>query len=229
MESETIIRRGRRYQHFVLFLVTSETMFAASFLTGSGEVLEFLRSGINWPLESLIITAILTILANLSVFYGLANRKMLYVNVGGFQHGLAGLYFAIIGLYYIIAGLCYLKDFTREGFPVALVLIGLEFWFFTVDGIIQEQVENMKNDPKSTSDTQTVWTQEFRIKVSKYESLNWTCWFFELTRHWKSWIFNSHFSVLVVLVVLVYFIYFLSFTKKFRVFNYLNLFLLFDM
>ena len=156
-KSETIIQRRRKYQFFkVLLLVTLETIVAALFLIWSEEVLEFLRSGINWPLESLIITAILTILANLSVFYGLTNRKMLYVNVGAFQHGLAGVYFAIIALYYIIAGLCYLKDFTREGFPVALVLIGLEFWFFTVDGIIQEQVENMKNDPKSMSDTQTV-------------------------------------------------------------------------
>merc|ERR1711893_574237 len=74
---EAIIRRGKRYQHFMLFLVTSETILAALFLIWSEEVLEFLRSGINWPLESLMITAILTILANLSVFYGFTNREML--------------------------------------------------------------------------------------------------------------------------------------------------------
>ena len=155
-KSEAIIQRRRKGQLFkVLLLVTAETILAAFFLTCSEEVLEFLRSGINWPLESLIITAILTILANLSVFYGLTNRKMLYLNVGAFQHILAALYFAIIGLYYCAVGLHYSKDFTKEGFPV-LVLIGLVLWFLTIGNIITGQVVNMKNDPKSMSDTQMV-------------------------------------------------------------------------
>ena len=158
---EAIIRRGKRYQNFMLFLVTLETILAALFLTWSEEVLEFLRSGINWPCvqnQLFVIIAILTILANLLVIYGLTNRKMLFLNVGAFQHGLAGLYFAIAGIYFAIAGLYYKKDFAKEGFPVLffLVLLGLEKWFFTIDDIIRGQVENMKNHPKSVSDTQMI-------------------------------------------------------------------------
>ena len=162
-KSEAITRRGRRYQHFkVLILVTLETIVAALFLIWSEEVLEFLHSRINWPCVEnqymMIITAILTILANLLVIYGLTNRKMLFLNVGAFQHGLAGLYFAIAGIYFAIAGLYYKKDFAKEGFPVLffLVLLGLEKWFFTIDDIILGQAKNMKKRSKSMSDTQMI-------------------------------------------------------------------------
>ena len=176
-KSEAIIQRSRKYQFFkVLLVVTLETIVAALFLIWSEEVLEFLRSGFNWPRvhnQFLMITAILTNICNLLVIYGLANQKMLYLIIGAFQHALAGIYFSLTGLYYDMAflyyyltGLYYLKDIAKvvpflvqvslEYWPTLLILLGLAYWFVFVLENIQKHVDNMENDPKSMSDTQIV-------------------------------------------------------------------------
>ena len=158
-KSEAIIQRRRKGQFFkVLLLVTLETIVAALFLIWSEEVLDFLRSGINWPCaqnQSLLITAILTNICNFLVIYGLANRKMPYLIIGALQHCLTGIYFAAAGLYYCSLGLYYLKDITKEGPPI-MVLIGMGYWFVFAMEDILKHVENMENDPKSMSDTQIV-------------------------------------------------------------------------
>ena len=165
--SDAIIRR--RHQHFkVLFLVTLETIVAALFLIWSKEVLEFLRCGINLPYcivpirfnwhgvhcYPLLKTAVLTIICNLLVIYGLTNSKMLYLHIlhiGAFQHAIASIYYSITGLWFAIDILTGKAVYSANGL---VVLIGLGGWFILVLENMQKQVENMKN--KSTSDTQMV-------------------------------------------------------------------------
>ena len=105
--------------------------------------------------QYLLITAILTNICNLLVIYGLANQKMLYLNIGAFQHAIASLYFAITGLYYCAISLLKEISFAELG-PTIMVLIVLEYWFVFAMENIQKHVDNMENDPKSMSDTQIV-------------------------------------------------------------------------
>ena len=157
-----------RYQYFkVLFLVTLETILAVLFLIWSEEVLEFLRCGINLPYcivpirfnwhgvhnYPLLKTAVITIHCNLLVIYGLTNRKMLYLHIGALQHNLASLYFNISGFFFAIDILGGKAVYSFNGL---VVLIGLGSWFAFVMENMQKHVDNMKNSPKSTSDTQIV-------------------------------------------------------------------------
>ena len=159
-----------RYQYFkVLFLVTLETILAVLFLIWSEEVLEFLRCGINLPYcivpirfnwhgvhcYPLLKTAVLTIICNLLVIYGLtiSNRTMVYLHIGTFQHAIASIYYSITGLWFAIDILTGKAVYSANGL---VVLIGLGSWFAFVMENMQKHVDNMKNSPKSTSDTQIV-------------------------------------------------------------------------